>query len=366
VLRFPARYNDGVTARTRVVEAVLEGDALAILERESGSELDRWPRPAIRLLDPPNESGDKRLTTGAGDAARLIIADDAVIAALMAALPDLRRAERADRRTARRVWALGIGAIVSVLLILFVFLPHISGLVASAVPDSVAFELGESTFESMSELAALGSDKAVSVCAAPAGRAALDRLVARLAAASDYDGPLEVRVLDWKLVNAFALPGGIIVMSDGMIDFAQSPEALAGILAHEIGHVSGRDSLRGMVQAAGVSVILGLLIGDVTGGGVLVLASETLINARYSQAVEEAADSHAVDTLNRAGIDAGPMADFFDRLLGEMAELEEALRIISTHPPSAERAAAIRAKASARGAAMTPDGWTALTAICAG
>lgn len=366
MLRFPARYNDGVTARTRAVEAVLEGDALAILERESGSELDRWPRPAIRLLDPPNESGDKRLTTGAGDAARLIVADDAVIAALMAALPDLRRMERADRRTVRRVWTLGIGAIVSVLLILFVFLPHLSGIVASAVPDSLARDLGESTFESMSEFAALGSGEAAPVCAAPAGRAALDGLVARLAAAADYDGPLEVRVLDWKLVNAFALPGGIVVLTRGMIGFAQSPEALAGILAHELGHIDGRDPLRGMVQAAGVSVILGLLIGDVTGGGALVLASETLINARYSQAVEEAADGHAVDTLNRAGIDAGPMADFFDRLLGEMAELEEALRIISTHPPSAERAAAVRAAASARGAAMTPAEWAALQGICGG
>lgn len=366
MLRFPARYNDGVTARTRAVEAMLEGGALVVLDRNDGAELDRWPRESVRLLDRPGEIGDKRLAAGGGDAARLIVADDAVIVALMTALPDLRRAARADRWTVRWVWALGIGAMATVLLILFVFLPYLSGVVASAVPDSLARELGESTFESMSEFAALGSGKEAPSCAAPAGRAALDGLVGRLAAASDYDGPLEVRVLDWKLVNAFALPGGIVVLTEGMIDFAQSPEALAGILAHEIGHVAGRDPLRGMIQAAGVSVILRLLIGDVTGGGAQVLASEILINARYSQAVEEAADSHAVGTLNRAGIDAGPMADFFDRLLGELAELEEALRIISTHPPSAERAALVRMQAEARGAAMTPAEWTAIQAICGG
>ncbi|MBT5415963.1 MAG: M48 family metallopeptidase [Rhodospirillaceae bacterium] len=364
MLRFPARYNDGVTARTRMVEAVLEADALVVLERDGGAELDRWPRASVRLLDRPNETGDKRLTAGAGDTARLIVADDRVIAALMAALPELRRAERGDRRTVRRVWVLGIGAIVSILLILFVFLPHLSGAVASAVPDSVARELGESTFESMADFAALGGGREAPACTAPAGREVLDGLVRRLAAASDYDGPLEVRVLDWSLVNAFALPGGIVVLTDGMIEFAGSPEALAGVIAHEIGHVAGRDPLRAMVQAAGVSVILGLLIGDVTGGGALVLASETLINARYSQAVEEVADGHAVRTLNSAGIDARPLADFFERLLGDMAELEEALRIISTHPPSAERAGVIRAAAGARGGAMTAAEWAALQAIC--
>ncbi|MDA0703275.1 MAG: hypothetical protein O3A96_08570, partial [Proteobacteria bacterium] len=149
MLRFPARYNDGVAARTRAVEAVLEGDALVVLDRADGAELDRWPRESVRLLDRPNESGDKRLSAGAGDASRLIVADDRVIAGLMAALPDLRRMERADRRTVRRVWVLGIGAIATVLLILFVFLPHLSGIVASAVPDSLAHDLGESTFESM-------------------------------------------------------------------------------------------------------------------------------------------------------------------------------------------------------------------------
>ena len=97
-MRFPARYNDGVTARTRMVEAVLEADALVVLERDGGAELDRWPRASVRLLDRPNETGDKRLTAGAGDTARLIVADDRVIAALMAALPELRRAERGDRR----------------------------------------------------------------------------------------------------------------------------------------------------------------------------------------------------------------------------------------------------------------------------
>lgn len=365
MLRFPARYNDGITARTRAVEAVLEDDALVVFDRADGAELDRWPRDAVRLLDRPGDPGAKRLGAGDGDAARLTVADDAVIAALLAFLPDLRKGQRADRRTVLRVGALGLGALAAVLLILFVFLPRLSGVVASAVPAPVARSLGESTFESMRDFAALGSGREQPLCDASAGRAALDRLVARLAAAADYDGPLEVRVLDWDLVNAFALPGGIVVLTDGMIEFAKTPEALAGVIAHEIGHAAGRDPLRAIVQAAGVSIILGLVIGDVTGGGVLVLASETLVNARYSQAVEGAADDHAVRTLNRARIDPRPLADFFDRLMADLRDLEEALRIVNSHPPSVERAAAIRTGAVATGEAMSAGDWAALRAICA-
>ena len=86
-------------------------------------------------------------------------------------------------------------------------------------------------------------------------------------------------------LNAFALPGGHIYVYQGLIAKAETPDELAGVIAHEIGHVAHRDGTRAVLQAAGLSFLFGMLLGDFVGGGAVVIAAKTVLQSSYSREV---------------------------------------------------------------------------------
>ena len=86
-------------------------------------------------------------------------------------------------------------------------------------------------------------------------------------------------MLQSRVPNAVALPGGRIYLFDGLLRRADNPDEIAGVIAHEIGHVARRDGLRKLIQTGGSSFLLGLLFGDVTGGGTLILLGRALVDS---------------------------------------------------------------------------------------
>ena len=76
-----------------------------------------------------------------------------------------------------------------------------------------------------------------------------------------------------------ALPGGHVYVDDGLIAIAQTPDELAGVLAHEIGHVAHRDGTRTVLQTAGLSFLFGMMLGDFVGGGAVVIAARTVLKS---------------------------------------------------------------------------------------
>ncbi|KQN25886.1 hypothetical protein ASE86_06750 [Sphingomonas sp. Leaf33] len=221
--------------------------------------------------------------------------------------------------------------------------------VARAVPMAWERRLGD----------AMVGDFGTRLCRAPAGRAALDGLVRRLSPDTD---DLQVSVTAVPVVNAAALPGGRIVIFEKLLTEARSADEVAGVLAHEIGHVHNRDVLAAMARQAGIGVVLASFTGDV--GNTL----GTLIAARYSREAESAADAYAILTLGRARISPLPTARFFARLAtieDRMPQL--AFGYLSSHPLSTERRRRFeRAAATHRDdrPALTAAEWTALRRIC--
>ncbi len=133
------------------------------------------------------------------------------------------------------------------------------------------------------------------------GRAALDKLIGRLETAAGLPIPLKAAVVRRREANAIALPGGHIYVFEGLVDaIAQTPDELAGVIAHEIGHVAHRDGTRSVLQAAGLSFLFGMLLGDFTGGGVVVIAAKTVVQSAYSREVEAAADRYGVELMAKA------------------------------------------------------------------
>ena len=114
--------------------------------------------------------------------------------------------------------------------------------------------------------------------------------------------------------NAFALPGGNIYVLGALLDKAEGPDELAGVLAHELGHVAGRDGLRKLLQTGGSSFLLGLLFGDVTGGAAIVFAAQTLVDSAYSRQAETNADAFAAALMGKLGRSPKPLGTFLLRL----------------------------------------------------
>jgi len=93
---------------------------------------------------------------------------------------------------------------------------------------------------------------------------------------------IRVGVVDHKMIKAFALPGGHIIVMRGLIEMAGTPEQLAAVIAHELGHVAQRDPIEQALRAARTVGLLSLVLGDATGGTVLALVGESLISAKNS------------------------------------------------------------------------------------
>ena len=147
--------------------------------------------------------------------------------------------------------------------------------------------------------------------------------------------------------NAFALPGGTVVTTDQLVELATDDAALAGVLAHEIGHVERRHVLRQIISGSAVGAVIAVVAGDVS--SVTVALPAALAQLSYSRDMEREADAYAVELLQRHSIPVEPFADLLQRLQkdsgGDAAEWGRYLR---THPAAAERVVAIRQAAHLR------------------
>lgn len=141
-------------------------------------------------------------------------------------------------------------------------------------------------------------------------------------------------------VNAFAIPGGHVVILTGLLERADTAEEVAGVLAHEIAHVTRRHSLRNIVKSAGLLVVLQAALGDAS--GLLAIASEAgryLLEQKFSRDYEREADEAGWSYLIEAKIDPRGMTRFFEKLnkMTAGSAMESSLSLINTHPTSQER-----------------------------
>ncbi len=250
-------------------------------------------------------------------------------------------------------------------------LGYAPGLVAAMVPRSVERQMGD----------AMVGDFGGRLCAAPAGRAALDKLAKRIGA-DPASARIDVAAI--PVVNAVTLPGGRIILFEKLIDQAKSAEEVAGVTGHELGHVAHRDVLATLVRQLGLSFVLGGLEGNVRG------YSELLLSSAYSRQAETDADGYAIDALQQGKVTPAPTGDFFNRLAvlegggtkrpkdgkeakngkqdaGGLLQAASILDYLSSHPNSAGRARRFTDAARGHGPftpLLTDAEWQALRRIC--
>ena len=169
----------------------------------------------------------------------------------------------------------------------------------------------------------------------------LETIGARIAGASDrQDLSYNFRVVNDKELNAFAVPGGFIYVNSGLIDIADDNE-LACVLAHEVGHIAARHSVKKLQAVMGYRLLIGIVTG-LTGNQTVSKATDivfSVVNLGYSRQDEYLADKLAVKYAKKAGFNPKGIITFFEKLKQEnqKAGPNSGLVFLSSHPPIDER-----------------------------
>ncbi len=164
---------------------------------------------------------------------------------------------------------------------------------------------------------------------------AMDSLVSRICDSNGIPREhIKVHVFRADVVNAFAMPGGHLVVNSALIEDCKNPEQLCGVLAHEIAHIELRHVMKKLVREVGMSVLVNMTTGGGDGGQVGEVVG-ALSSKAFDRDMEREADMKGLDYLVNAHIDPHPFADFL-YLTGD-GESEEAFEWLSTHPSSKER-----------------------------
>lgn len=267
----------------------------------------------------------------------LYVKDPAVIVAFRRAAPaglfaELERAAAEVRRVraARRLllWST-FAALVAFIVGLWLGFDSLARAAVARVPVEWEAGIGRAGLEEfLTGRTVLKEEPAV---------AAVEEMMRRLTeSAPDNPYVFRVSVVRSDLVNAFALPGGFIVVFTGLLEQARSPEEVAGVLAHEVSHVLHRHGMERMVKNLGLVAVVTIFTGNQQGLAALARRMGVeLIALKFGREQELEADLSGVALLHRARIKPDGMVGFFQRLSERDAPRIE---LLSTHPMSAGRA----------------------------
>lgn len=352
-----ARFTDGQRAREHRVSAEISANGVSF---ETSEQRYFWPAAGLRLMD--KVDGRPRLAHDSYPDARLLFDRVGDAEELRHALPDI--AARSQDRFALDLRRFGIAgaATVAIALMFYLSIPAMAGLLTALVPVSVEREIGESTLKTVGALLTGAEEN----CSEPEGLAVLERTVERLIDGHDLRVDVDVRVAPSGMVNAIALPGGYVIIFDGLIQQAASAEEVAGVLAHEIGHTQYRHGMQGLIRARALQTLISIVAPGGGGtGGLAREAASLVLNQSHSRDAEREADGYAVETLNRIGVSGDGLAGFFDRMAQRQSPLNGGnFAYLSSHPLSVERARSIREDSTGREPIMSDADWQALKAIC--
>ncbi|MDD1620690.1 MAG: M48 family metallopeptidase [Methylococcaceae bacterium] len=332
-----AVYFDGQQARRHEVMLSLDGDVLLL----QGDAVER--RVSLSALKIPPPLGNTPRLILFADGARCEIADNQGFAAMLphAAASWLSGMENS--------WLYAMAALLLTLVLAAVAylwgLPYAAREVADRLPDYVLVQMDNQFFASLDQT--LLKPTAL----APDRRQALGERLQGMSLPPGGVRPnrIEFRGSPGLGANAFALPGGSVVVLDQLVDLADNDEEVIAVLAHEMGHVSQRHAMRQMLQASVIGLAMAWYIGDVS--SLLAAAPTALLQTRYSRDLERTADAFAADMLRINGIPVSRLADMLRKLEAshrpdatktEKAELM--IDYLSTHPNTEERIKSLRGR----------------------
>ena len=369
-MEFTARYQDGKFATVRdvvcVIDLASDPVVLAILDAETREILDRWPAEESYLLHTRMMElriANRERPTGA----RLAVTGLANMKAALNVLPKLSGHQRADTARQARIIVLATAALLSVIVAYLYGIPLLADRLVGVVPAEWEKKIG-ATANAQIE-ASLTEGKGYVVCDTNPNSVA-NKAITRFAteAFAGLNSPFAptVTVIRSPIPNAFALPGGTTYYLSSLIQASRSPDEFAGVLAHELGHVYYRHGMQTLIATSTTGLLVGFVLGDMTGLSVAAAIGASLIDNRFSREAERQADDFAAKTAQRLGFSAAGLVDLLDRVAKDDA-FSRALALFSSHPLTDERRAFLKAldthDPTARPAFSTEE-WQAIQDMC--
>lgn len=250
-----------------------------------------------------------------------------------------------------KIFAALCAGVILLILTMWQLLPYFSKLIANLVTPKQEEEIARRL-----ELTIRNDLKA---CApSRQSKKALEKFLTRLNAPG-----VRLTIVDDPTVNAFTFPGGEIILSQGLLKQTQTPEELAGILAHELGHIEERHVLQKLVNALSTAAILHLMAGDFSSA--FAIDPSTLLSIAalsFDRGMEEEADRRARDRLEANNIRTEDVANFFKRT----SRNPDRYSLFTTHPGDESRQRFFLSKSPKRSTpVLTAPEWDDLRSFCA-
>lgn len=325
-------YLDGQTAARQRVSIRLMRLGLHVTT-ERGATL-WWPYEEIRQTQGFYSGEQVRLERGGEFSEALLVSDTSFLTQLHQIAPELatRFHKPAHRRRRARLVLIAALASMGVLAVLYLWgIPALAAFVASRVPVSWEERLGRSIVTHLVPPAMRCTDKTRT--------RVIDEIITVLTAPLPTS-PFTIRVIvvNDSTINAFAVPGGYIVLYRGLLEKTQTAEELAGVLAHELQHIFKHHVTQALIQHVSTGLLLAAITGDTSRATAYGLESARLLGIlRYSRQSEEEADAAGMRMLLESGIDPKGMIAFYELLTKSTSETSSILKYLSTHPSTGDR-----------------------------
>ena len=352
-----ALYFDGRTATDQRVAVTLDAQGLRFSGEATPEQ--HWTYDGLAAVERHHMGLPFRITHQGQSDARLILRDDAMAIGLIARAPQLKGGFSFRGKGRALAWTAGVAA--SFILAGF--------LVLQFAPQKLAFVLPDSWRDRVGSQVELQLTEGAAQCTGAAGVSALGVMAARLAEGNADLPPLSIHVYNIPVMNAFAMPGERIVITAELIRRANRPEQVAGVLAHEVGHVLKRHSEAQLVRATGLQILLSIITGG--GGDTISTIAGVAAILTYTREAEAEADDIALALMENAAIDPMGLKEFFEILLaqegkpstGAWGKIESS---ISTHPGTEDRIKKIHPLPGniMPRAVLSDAQWQALRKIC--
>jgi Zn-dependent protease with chaperone function len=369
-MEFTARYQDGKFATVRdvvcVIDLASDPVVLAILDAGTREILDRWPADECYLLHSRMMElriANRERPTGA----RLAVTGIADMKAALNVLPKLTGHQRADTARQARIIVLATAALLSVIVAYLYGIPLLADRLVGVFPVEWEKKIG-ATADAQIE-ASLTEGKGYIVCDTnpnSVANKAISRFVEAAFAGLNSPFAPTVTVIRSPIPNAFALPGGTTYYLSSLIQASRSSDEFAGVLAHELGHVYYRHGMQTLIATSTTGLLVGFVLGDMTGLSVAAAIGASLIDNRFSREAERQADDFAAKTAQRVGFSAAGLVDLLDRVAKDDA-FSRALALFSSHPLTDDRRAFLEAldkhDPTAK-PAFTAEEWQAIQDMC--
>ena len=335
-----AHYLDGRTATRHRVTVTVTPTVLQIAMPDGSNK--QWPYAQIRQTQGTYRGEPVRLEFGPEPAEAIVTSTSALLTDIHTAAPGIaRHFHNPSWRPTRLYWTLCAAVGVALMLIgLYQWgIPGLASAVTPYVPVSWEESLGRQVVDHLAP--------ETQQCRDPERLHKIDQVVQTLAAThSSSPYRITLSVVDNPAVNAFAAPGGQVVILRGLLEQTSSPEQLAGVLAHELQHVYQRHTTRAIIEQGAGTLLLSAISGDVSGGLAWGLEGARTMGAlHYSRAHEAEADSEGLRMMQRAHLDPAAMIAFYGAMQKDEQNHARPLDFLSTHPEMGQRIATLIALA---------------------